>query len=124
MHALHPLLFYSSISSLNTPLPLSLSLCAHTALSNDDLVLAGEGVVEAVDAHKSVPVNVQCVMMRAMIQQMKDSCYYDSSRSTYVPVAALLMSGFNDASNEPKDNFVLYCVVEGLVDSWVEDYLG
>ena len=75
-------------------------------------------------AHKGVSVDVQCVMMRAMIQQMKDSCYYDRSRGTYVPVAALLMSGFNAASNDPKDNFVLYCVVEGLVERWVEDYLG
>ena len=99
-------------------------MCAHAALSSDDLVRAGEGIAASLDAHKNVPVNVQCVMMRAMIQQMKDSCYYDSSRGTYVPVAALLMSGFNAASNDPKDNFVLYCVVEGLVERWVEDYLG
>jgi len=112
--------------ALNTPLHLSFFVCTHTALSNDALVNLGRDVVgDEPDApHKGVPVNVQCVMMRAMIQQMKDSCYYDSSRGTYVPVAALLMSGFNEASNESKDNFVLYCVATGLVERWVEDYLG
>ena len=125
MHALHQLLFYSS-NSLLTRLSISLSLCAHTALSKDALVnLGGDIVGDEPDApHKGVSVDVQCVMMKAMIQQMKDSCYYDSSRGTYVPVAAHLMSGFNAASNDPKDKFVLYCVVEGLVERWVEDYLG
>lgn len=123
--ALHLRLFYSSISSLNTPL-VSLFLCAHTALSNDNLVGLGKSVVKdtAGGVHKGVSVDVQCVMMRAMIQQMKDSCYYDSSRSTYVPVAAHLMSGFNEASDERQDNFVLYCVEKGLVEASVENYLG
>ena len=85
---------------------------------------AGKDVGNDPPAHKGVDIGTQCVMMKALVEQMRESCYYDSSRSTYVPVAVWIMTGFNSVSDDPKNDFWKYCIDNGHVGSWIQNYLG
>mmetsp|Transcript_13469 Transcript_13469/g.22116 ORF Transcript_13469/g.22116 Transcript_13469/m.22116 type:complete len:112 (-) Transcript_13469:176-511(-) len=71
--------------------------------------------------HKDLSISAsnQCVMMDALVRQMKDSCFYNyGGEEVYVEVASTYMTGFNLEANadEKKEDFVAYCDLGSMWD--------
>lgn len=94
--------------------------CCDDTTSNSPLIFtdttkatitaAGETTGEA-HASLSLTAEVQCTMMDALVNQMKDSCNfkYSGQKDAYVQVASAYMTGFNSKAGEKKDDFVASC---------------
>ncbi len=85
--------------------------------TKEQITSAGETIGQA-HASLSLTADVQCTMMEALVNQMKDSCNfkYSGEKDAYVQVAAAYMTGFNEKAGdgEKKDDFVAYCSLGSL----------
>lgn len=66
--------------------------------------------------NQNISAQVQCTMMKALYEQMKDSCYfkYSDEKEVYVKVASAYMTGFNSKAGDVKTDFVAFCNLGSL----------
>jgi len=83
--------------------------------TKESIMTAGEAA-GAIHANLALTAEVQCTMMDALVNQMKDSCNfkYSGEKDAYVKVASAYMTGFNSKAGDVQTDFVDFCNLGSL----------